>query len=178
MQIFFMAKTKQAKEAIIKNLTDKLKPAKSAVIANQDGLSVADVQELRRRCQAQSVDLVSVKKTLLEKALQLAGLEGVDVKSMAGSLAVAVSRDDEVAPAKILKEFSKSHEQVNFRAGIYNGAIISVDEVKKMADLLSRPELYAKIVGSISAPLSGLVNVLSGNLRGLINVLNAIKNSK
>lgn len=172
-----MPKTKQQKEQIISSLSEKLKGAKSVVMADFTGLSVVDTWELRDKCAAEDVELMAAKKTLLKIALQEQGLE-MDAKSMPGSLTVAISHGDEVAPAKILKEFSKKHEQVVFRAGVLEGKLISVEMLNALANLPSKIELLAKAVGSIKAPISGFVNVLAGNLRGLVCVLNAIKNNK
>ncbi len=79
---------------------------------------------------------------------------------------------------KLVKGFSKKHEDIEFQGGILEGQIIDIEELKKLADLPSREELLAKVVGSLNAPISGFVNVLAGNLRGLVNVLNAIKDNK
>ncbi|MBI5077596.1 50S ribosomal protein L10 [Candidatus Falkowbacteria bacterium] len=171
-----MPKTKQQKEEIVKTLVDKIASAKSLIIACQDGLTVEAAQELREKCRQERVDFISVKKTLLRRALASRGFEEANIKAMSGSLALALSADDEVAPAKILKTFAKTHEQVAFRGGLLEGRLIGVEEVNFLASLPGKIELIAKVVGSIKAPVSGFVNVLAGNLRGLINVLNAIKN--
>ncbi|MEK7159141.1 MAG: 50S ribosomal protein L10 [Patescibacteria group bacterium] len=173
-----MPKTKAQKEVEVNAVIDKIKGAKSIIIANCAGLSVAASQELRRQCRSNQVEFVSAKKTLLAMAFEKIGVDKESIKAMTGSLAVAISRDDEVAPAKILKDFAKTHEQVFFTGGVIDGALVGVDFVKKLSDLPSKLELLSKLVGSLSAPLSGLVNVLQGNLRGLVYVLNAIKTSK
>ena len=173
-----MAKTKQQKEQVVAELKEKLSSAKSVIIANQEGLTVNDSQELRQNCKNENVEFLAVKKTLLKLVLKEVGIEDVDVKAMKGGLAVAISLDDEVAPARILKEFAKDHEQVEFQGGIVEGAVVGVDQVEALASMPSKLELYAKVVGSLKSPVSGFVNVLRGNLSGLINVLNAIKESK
>lgn len=173
-----MAKTRQQKSEAVQELQDKLKGAKSVIIASQDGLTVNDGRELRRACITQNVGFTAVKKTLLKKVLHELGFTAADVTAMSGSLAVAISAEDEVAPAKILKDFAKKHEQVAFRGGIVNGLVITAEAVKGLADLPSKLELLAKMVGSMQAPISGFVRVLSGNLRGLVTVLSAIKDKK
>lgn len=173
-----MAKSKQQKEEAVKQLTDKIKTAKGVVIANHEGLTVNDSQVLRDKCKEQNIEFVAVKKTLLKLALDSAGIKEADTKAMSGGLAIAVSQEDEVAPAKILKDFAKDHVQVVFLGGVLEGSLVSAEQVGALADLPSKLELLAKVVGSIKAPVSGFVNVLSGNLRGLVNVLNAIKDNK
>lgn len=173
-----MPKTKQQKEQIVKNLVGKVSGAKSAIIANHEGLTVNDSKELRDSCRKQKIEFFAVKKTLLKLALKQAGFNDVDTQAMQGSLAIAIGAEDEILPAKILKDFAKKHEQVVFCGGILNGVLVSAAEVKTLANLPSKLELLARVVGSIKAPVSGFVNVLRGNLSGLLNVLIAIKNNK
>lgn len=173
-----MPKTRSQKEEELNSVLEKIKGARSVIIANCGGLSVAASQELRRNCRKDGVEFISAKKTLLGLVFEKMGVAKDEIKSMQGSLGVAISRDDEVAPARILKDFAKKHEQVYFTGGLIDGVLVSVDFVKQLANLPSKLELLAKAVGSLRAPLSGLVNVLQGNLRGLVYVLNAIKEKK
>ena len=170
-----MAKTKQKKEELLKNLKAKLADSKSIVFANFTGLSVKDTEDLRSKCREAEVEYLVAKKTLLKKALEEAGFE---VPKLEGEISAAFSVKDEVIAAKVLDTFAKGHEQIKFLAGILENKMIDAEEVKGLAKLPSKDELFAKMVGSIKAPISGFVNVLSGNLRGFVNVLNAIKESK
>jgi large subunit ribosomal protein L10 len=172
-----MPKTREQKEEMLQSIVDKVKDGKSVIVADYTGLTVADSQALREKCKEEDVEFLAVKKTLLKKAFEQneLSLEGVDFE---GSLAIAIGTTDEVAPAKILHEFSKDHENVSLRAGVLEGAVIGMEKVQALAALPSKPELYAKIVGSLNAPISGIVNVFAGVPRGLVNVLNAIKDSK
>jgi len=173
-----MPKSKKQKEEILSALVKRFGQAKSIVFASQDGLTVSASQNLRRKAKAEGVEMMAAKKTILQKALQQSGLEGLDVATLTGSVAVATSSTDEVAPAKIIKDFAKTNDKVALQAGFMNGLALSTVEIKKIADLPSKQELLAKLVGSLNAPISGFVNVLAGNMRGLVNVLNAIKNNK
>lgn len=173
-----MPKTRQQKKDIIKNIVEKFDQAKSAIIADYTGLTVPATEELRQKCKDEQVELIAVKKTLLKKALQEAKIKQADQINYQGSLLLAFGLEDEVAPAKIINSFAKDHEQVQFCSGILEGKIIDAKQVKDLAALPSKLELYAKIVGSLNAPVSGFVNVMVGNLRGLVNVLSAIKDNK
>jgi len=93
-------------------------------------------------------------------------------------VAVAFAGGDEVAPAKITYTYSKKNDKFAIVGGILEGKEISDIMVKSLASLPGREELYAKIVGSLASPLSGMVNVLAGNIRGLVNVLGAYRDSK
>jgi large subunit ribosomal protein L10 len=173
-----MAKTKKQKQEIVKELSDKIKSAKSLIIFKHEGLSVVDSQALREKFQAENVEMLAAKKTLLTMALAEQGIKDIDVKSMEGGLAVAISPEDEVAAAKVIKTFAKEHEAVEFRSGLLEGNVLNLEEINKLADMPSKIELLAKMVGSMKAPISGFVNVMKGNLRGLVQVLNAIKDNK
>lgn len=97
-----------------------------------------------------------------------------------GPTAIAYSTEDVVAPAKILKEFIKETktEAITVKVGIADGQVIDKASVDALANLPSRDELIAKIVGSMQAPISGLVNVLQGNIRNMVYVLDAVRAKK
>lgn len=173
-----MAKTKQQKEATLSQLTEALKAAKSVVFADIRGLKVSEANAFRRRCRNDAVACTVAKKTLMRLAFAKAGYEGIDPSAVEGSLVMLMGLEDEIAPAKAAAEFAKDHEALKIVAGVFERRLVDAAAVKALAKLPGKAELIAKAIGSIRAPLSGLVNVLSGNLRGLVNVLNAIKDAK
>jgi large subunit ribosomal protein L10 len=172
-----MAKTRQQKEESVNSLVNKIKESKSVVFANFQGLKVSESEELRGKCREQNVEYLASKKTLVKKALEESGFE-VDTKVFEGGVAAVFGVEDEVAPAQLLHNFAKTHEVVTFYGGVLEGNYIDSAKVGELAKLPSKQELYAKLVGSINAPVSGFVNVLAGNLRGLVSVLNNIKEAK
>ncbi|PLX28149.1 50S ribosomal protein L10 [Candidatus Parcubacteria bacterium] len=174
-----MAKTKLQKQEILRDLDHKIKDSKSIVFTEFNALGVKQNEELRNKLKEQDSEYLVVKKTLLDIALKNGKLEGFDPKSVAGKLSVVFGYQDEVAPAKIVDEFKKDNpDQITFVGGVLENAVISADQVEALAKMPSKPELYAKIVGSINAPVSGFVNVLAGNMRSLVYALNAIKEQK
>mgnify|MGYP001296096312 CR=1 FL=1 len=172
-----MPKSRQQKEELVVKVSEKFKGGKSAIFANYCGLNANDTEALRRQLRLEGVDFIALKKTLLTRVLKDNGIENFDAKELEGSLGIAISKD-EVTGAKILKDFAKTHDKVTFLGGVLEGKLLQVSEVKALASLPSKQELLAKLVGTLNAPISGFVNVLSGNLRGLVNVLNAVKNNK
>ena len=92
--------------------------------------------------------------------------------------AIAFSEDDPVAPAKILTEAIRKYRKIEFKTGVVDGKVIDVDGIKALADLPSREELLAKLLGSMNAPIANLVGVLTGPVRALTYALNAIKEQK
>lgn len=174
-----MAKTKEQKKQIIKDLTKKINQAKSVIFVNFNKLGVKENEDLRNSLREVKGEYYVAKKTLMDLALKDAGIKDVQVKESAGQIAAIFGYEDEVAPAKIVDKFKKDKEgQIEFVCGILENEFIDVATVSELAKLPSKPELYAKIVGSINAPVSGFVNVLAGNLRGLVYVLSAIENNK
>jgi large subunit ribosomal protein L10 len=173
-----MAKTRQQKETTLSELTKALEAAKSVVFADFRGLTVKDATEFRRKAKKEKIGVYVAKKTLMRLAFGKAGYEGIDPVTLDGSLVMVVGADDEVAPAKLVAEFAKDRETLKITAGVLERKLVDAAAVKFLAKLPSKAELIAKAIGSIKAPLSGLVNVLSGNLRGLVNVMNAIKDQK
>lgn len=172
-----MPKTKQQKEQMVQELADKLGRIKSAVFTQVSGYTMDDANELRAKGREQGIELSITKKTLLVRALEKAGVK-LDKSQLEGSILTSFGYEDEVGPAKIMAEYAKDREGVELIGGVLEGNFVEADSVKALSKLPSKQELLAKVVGSLNAPVSGFVNVLSGNLRGLVNVLNAVKDSK
>jgi len=173
-----MAKTRQQKEIALKDLSEKLGTAKSSVFVNFDGLKVKEIEELRKKCRGEKVDYIVAKKTLMKLGFKQAGINDVDPKTFSKGIATVLSYEDEVAPARIIQDYAKGHEALYAIGGILEGKFVGREKVIELAKLPSRLELVAKVVGSIKAPITGFVNVLSGNLRNLVYVLSAIKDNK
>lgn len=173
-----MAKSRKQKELTLGDLTEQLGKAKSVVFADVKGLTVKDATFLRNKARKENVGVLVAKKTLMRLAFKKAGYEGVDPGALQGSLVMVTGFDDEVAPAKLAAEFAKDHEALKIVAGVLERKLVDAASITALSKLPSKQELIAKAIGSIRAPLSGLVNVLSGNLRGLVNVLNAVKDRK
>ena len=175
---------------MLENLKDKIKKSKSIIFTKFDGLGVKENEELRNKLRAENSEYLVTKKTLLDLAFKDNKIDNLDVKKFNGQIAAVFGFEDEVAPAKIVDEFKdelskagkepadKAGEKIDFICGILEGKYLDANEVGALAKLPSKQELYAKIVGSINAPVSGLVNALAGNMRNLVYVLNNIKDNK
>ncbi|MEK7496895.1 MAG: 50S ribosomal protein L10 [Patescibacteria group bacterium] len=173
-----MAKSKQAKSELLNNLSNLFKKAKSLVFADYTGLTMKDMQELRRAMRARGVEYEVTKKTLLRKSLESANITSVDVDTLQGMVSVAVSDSDEIEPAKQVVEFAKTHDKFKLLGGVIFGDFYGASQVAELAKLPGKDVLLARAVGAIKSPLSGFVSVLSGNLRGLVQVLSAISSQK
>ena len=169
--------TKKQKHELVKELAAEIKKAKSAVFVDFKGLKVKDATILKKELRANGVSYTVVRKTLLDIALEKAGIKS-DVKGLEGQIAVSLSMEDEVAAAKIISKFAKGNENLKMMGGVLGTQVMDAAEVKALANVPSKEELLAKLVGTLNAPVSGFVNVLAGNLRGLVQVLNAVKEQK
>ena len=174
----YMAKTRAVKESSVARLTDNLRQGKGIVFADFTGLLVKELQEMRRELRKAGIYYEVVKRTLLKRGLTDAGFKEVSVDKLAGSISVAVSPDDEVTPAKTIVGFTKKFDKLKVLGGILEHNYVDEAKVKALAQLPGKQELLGQVVGSLTAPLTGLVNVLQGNLRGLIQVLTAMQNAK
>ncbi|HKM40862.1 MAG TPA: 50S ribosomal protein L10, partial [Patescibacteria group bacterium] len=170
-----MAKNKIQKQEIVRDLEEKIKKSKSIILTSFDGLGVKDNEELRNSLRQENGEYYVSKKTLLDLALKSNKINDLDVKGLDGKVAVVFAYEDQVSPAKVIFNFRKNNEgKIDFLGGVLDGKVISKEEVENLATLPSRSELLAKMVGSLNAPVSGLVNVLAGNLRALVTALKAI----
>lgn len=174
-----MAKNKIQKQEIVRDLEEKIKKSKSIILTSFDGLGVKDNEELRNSLRQENGEYYVSKKTLLDLALKSNKINDLDVKGLDGKVAVVFAYEDQVSPAKVIFNFRKNNEgKIDFLGGVLDGKVISKEEVENLATLPGRSELLAKMVGSLNAPVSGLVNVLAGNLRALVTALKAIADNK
>lgn len=173
-----MAKSRKQKEEIVEKLAQELKDTKSFVISDYSGMSVAQVQELRKNLKGKDGQFAVVKNSLFKIALEKAEIDPAQFDGFTGPIALSTSSSDEVAPAKDTYDFAKDVEALEIKAGFLEGNVLSKEEVESLAQLPSKEELIAKTVGTIKAPINGFVNVLAGNARGLVIVLKAIADQK
>lgn len=151
--------------------------SKLAIIFAHDGLNVTQSEGLRATLFEHGEQLAVIQNRLLQLALARQGHELSD-EVWGRPLAVAFSPTDEVTVSKDLAAFIKANEGVSIVAGVYEGKVIPAAVIEELAKLPSREELLAKVVGTINAPVSGLVNVLAGTIRGLVTALKQIEEQK
>jgi len=170
--------TRNQKHELVKELTEKIKAAKSVFFVDFKGLKVKDATILKKSLRAAEVEYVVVRKTLIDIALKNAGIEGANIAKVEGQVALSLSVADEVVGAKIIDTFAKTNENVKMLGGVLGTQLMTAAEVKALAKVPSREQLLGQLVGTLNAPVSGFVNVLAGNLRGLVQVLGAISEQK
>lgn len=177
-----LANIRPEKQAAVASLKEQLSTAKGIVLTGYKGLTVAQDMKLRAKFREAGVSYHVVKNTMVRIAANEIGLEGLD-PVLNGTTAIAVSAEDAVAPAKVIYDFIKENklektEVLTIKLGVVEGKVIGVDEVKALASLPPREVLIAKVLGSMQAPISGMVNVLQGTIRNMVYVLDAIRAQK
>lgn len=170
-----MNRTEKSNE--VGKLKARFQKAKTMIFADYRGLSVAEITELRQKLFAQQSAIKVVKNRLAKLAFKDLKVEGMD-PFLKGPTAIASSDTDAVIPAKILVDFAKDHEKLQLRAGYMEGIVLDVKSIIALARLPSREVLLSKMLGSLQAPATSLVNVLAAVPRGLVTALAAIRDSK
>jgi len=144
---------------VVADLVELLKSAQAGVLVDYRGITVEQDTQLRNKLREAGVEYKVVKNTLTRFAANEVGYQELD-ESLHGPTALAISSTDPVAPAKVLSDFAKEVEAIEIKAGFLDGKVISLDEVKTLANTPSREVLIAKIMGSLNAPISKLVRTL------------------
>ncbi len=168
-----MPKSKSQKEQDLAELTQKLKEAKSVVLAEYRGTTVKDIESFRKQMRGEQIFAKVYKVSLIRKALEANGIDASSIDYKAPVI-LAISEDDETAPARLVKTISKEVKTIGVLSGVLDNHLVDKIQVLALADLPSKDQLRAQVVGTINAPISGFVNVLAGNVRSILNVLNAI----
>ncbi len=150
---------KQAKQVIIDEIKEKLDGAQSAVVIDYMGTTVAQADAMRKKLREANVDYTVYKNTLIKRAI-----EGTEFAPLAdvldGPSAIAISKDDATAPARVLKEVIDEFKKMEFKAGVVEGAFYDQNGIKEIANIPSRDVLIAKFMGSIQSPVSKFVRTV------------------
>jgi large subunit ribosomal protein L10 len=147
---------KQAKQVIIDEIKEKLDGAQSAVVIDYMGTTVAQADAMRKKLREANVDYTVYKNTLIKRAI-----EGTEFAPLAdvldGPSAIAISKEDATAPARVLKEVIDEFKKMEFKAGVVEGTFFDQNGIKEIASIPSRDVLIAKFMGSIQSPVSKAV---------------------
>jgi large subunit ribosomal protein L10 len=166
---------------IVKNLKERLQDAKAIVLVDYKGINIEEVNQLRNRFRNEKVDYLVQKNTLVKIALNDMGITGLD-EYLVGPTALAICKEDEIAPARVvvkfLKDIMEEKEFPKFKAGYISGNVMNAKQMLFLAQLPSREELLAKILGSAQAPISRFVGVTQGIIRKFVYAVDAVAKAK
>ena len=155
------AKVLSEKQAIVAELTEKIKGAASGVLVDYKGLTVAEDTALRVECRKNELDYSVVKNTLARFAINNCGLEEMD-DALNGTTSLALSNGDPIAPMRVINKFAKQFNGAKFtiKAGFMDGKVLSLDEIMALAELPSKEVLQAQVLGTMLAPITSLAIVI------------------
>lgn len=168
-------KTKQQKLDMVSDITAKLARAKSLVFTDYQGLTMSKISVLRKELKVQGAEFTVTKNSLLKIALENSQFPVSNSEFLTGPVATLFAYDDEITPIKTLVKSLKDFAKGTVKAGFLGTEYLDQYQLNSLAKLPSKAELQAKVVGTLAAPIIGIVGVLNSNLRGLVITLDQIR---
>ncbi len=162
----------QAKVESVAALRERLGPAKTAVLTEYRGLTVRQLSDLRKQLKAAAAEYKVVKNRLARLAVKDSPLDALGTH-FKGPMGLVFTKQDPVALAKALQAFAKNNPALTIKMGLVEGKVLQPAELKALADLPSKEQLRAQIVGALQGPMSQLVSLLQAPMRQLVYVLEA-----
>lgn len=150
-----MSKVIETKQQVVTEIADKLRASKSTIVVDYRGLTVSEATELRKQLREAGVEFKVYKNSLTRRAAESAEIAELN-EFLTGPNAIAFSNEDVVAPAKVLNDFAKDHEALEIKAGVIEGKLVTLDEVKAIATLPSREGLLSMLLSVLQAPIRNL----------------------
>ena len=174
-EVLFMAISRDKKQTLVAEVSESLANAKMTAFAKYKGLTVADLQELRKKARETNVSIKVVKNRLVRVAVENSETyKNVDTSMLEGQLVYAFSSEDEVAPAQVLDVFAKTNPALELVGGFSGeGETLDTDQIKTLAGLPSKEQLIAQVTAQLLSPVNDITNGLSGNLHALLDGIEA-----
>lgn len=145
----------ETKQQVVSEISEKFNQSESAVLVDYRGLSVAEVTALRKELRDNNIDYKVYKNTLARRAIEGSELEGLS-ENLVGPTAIAFGTEDVVAPARILNNFAKKHEALELKAGVIQGKVATLDEIKELSTLPDYDGLVSMLLSVLQAPIRNL----------------------
>lgn len=170
-----MALTKAKKEQVVNEVNELLKTSKMTVVANYQGTSVKELQELRKLARENGTKVRIIKNRLFKQALTTSErYKDVDASQLSNQLLYAFNDGDEVAPAQALAKFAKSTPSLEFVGAISEeGKFIEAGEVKSLASLPNKHQLIAELLATLNSPAESILSGLGGGISEILSGLEA-----
>ncbi len=172
-----MANPRPEKVAEVEALEQRLRSASVVILTDYRGLTVSEIGALRSRLREASLEYRVAKNTLLNRAAQQAGVQGLST-FLSGPTAVVFGKDDPGVPARVLQEFIRQYRKLEIKGGVVEGQALGADGVQALASLPTKVELLGRVAGAVQGPLRSLVGVLSATPRALVTALDAVRKQR
>ncbi|MAL65343.1 MAG: 50S ribosomal protein L10 [Candidatus Marinimicrobia bacterium] len=161
----------------VKELTSFFEKAKAIYFTEYHGLNVSDITKLRSMFFKEKIDFKVAKNTLIKIALKNSKINELD-KLLSGSTAVAISYEEPVSPAKVIRDFNKVSDLPRVKGILFEGQFFEGEQYKKFADLPSKEELLAKLAMMLASPMVKVATTINSPMQNLANLLHSLKQSK
>lgn len=169
--------TKAFKQDKVSQIKEKIDKAQVAIVTEYKGYSVEEITNLRRALQKEDGDYMVTKNTLAKLAIKGTPYEVLsDVFN--GPIAIAFGFGDQVAPAKALSNFIKDTKKGEIIAAAMDGKLLSAEEAKALATIPSKEEIYAKMLGCVNSPATGIVGSINAVMASLTRAVAAVRDQK
>ncbi|MUV38071.1 50S ribosomal protein L10 [Lentibacillus sp. JNUCC-1] len=142
----------EQKQQLVQTITDKLRASQSTILVDYRGLDVAEVTELRKQLREADVEFKVYKNSMTKRAVENAELSEL-TEALVGPTAIAFSNEDVIAPAKILNGFAKEHENLEIKAGVIEGQVATLDQIKELGDLPNYEGMVSMLLSVLQAPV-------------------------
>lgn len=152
-------KVLEQKQQVVSQLAERIQGSVAGIIVDYKGITVEDDTKLRKELRENGVKYTVVKNTLIKRAAEKAGLNGID-DVLNGTSAIATSAEDYVAAARILQKFAEQHDNFKVKTGYLDNEVISLDKIQSLAKLPSREVLLANVLGAFQAPIASFARAI------------------
>ena len=152
-------KVLEQKQQVVAQLAERIQGSVAGIIVDYKGITVEDDTKLRKELRENGVKYTVVKNTLIKRAAEKAGLNGID-DVLNGTSAIATSAEDYVAAARILQKFAEQHDNFKVKTGYLDNGVISLDKIQSLAKLPSREVLLANVLGAFQAPIASFARAI------------------
>ncbi len=152
-------KVLEQKQQVVAQLAERIQGSVAGIIVDYKGITVEDDTKLRKELRESGVKYTVVKNTLIKRAAEKAGLNGID-DVLNGTSAIATSAEDYVAAARILQKFAEQHDNFKVKTGYLDNEVISLDKIQSLAKLPSREVLLANVLGAFQAPIASFARAI------------------
>lgn len=164
----------QQKKEIVESLVEKFQKASGFYFLDFEKMDVESTTRLRRLFFEKGIEYKVAKNTLIEIALEKAGLKQIKTDFLKGNTGVAFGYDDPTVPAKVLKPILEKEERPKFKSAIVEGVYYDQDQLKTLASLPSKADMIAGILGSLNSPVSGIVGSINSVIRDLASLIEEV----